>query len=114
VISFAVSRAEDLGGAFEAMVRDRVNGLIVLTSPLFTQRETRVEIADLARKNGLPAITLFTTFPSFGLLLAYGPDQLDAYRRVASDYVPRILKGARTADLPIQRPEKFRLVINTK
>jgi putative ABC transport system substrate-binding protein len=62
----------------------------------------------------LPGITLFTNFPADGLLMAYGPDQVDGYRRAASQYVARILKGVRPADLPVQRPDKFRLVINSK
>jgi putative ABC transport system substrate-binding protein len=114
VLSLPVKRPEDLGAAFKAAVRQHANGLVVLTSPLFTQSRTRVTIAELALRHGLPGITLFTTFPAYGLLMAYGPDQLDAYRRAASQYVARILRGARPADLPVQRPDKFRLVINGK
>jgi putative ABC transport system substrate-binding protein len=114
VRSLAVKQAEDIGGALDAAVREHANGLVVLTSPLFTQSRTRVTIAELTLRHGLPGVTLFTTFPAFGLLMAYGPDQLDAYRRVASQYVARILKGALPSDLPVQRPEKFRLVINGK
>ena len=107
-------RADDLGGAFDAAVRERTNGLVLLTSPLFTQSPVRLAIGELALKHRLPGITLFTSFPAFGLLMAYGPDQADAYRHAASQYVGRILKGARPADLPVQRPDKFRLVISAK
>jgi putative ABC transport system substrate-binding protein len=108
---FGVRRSEDLTGAFGAASRERANGLVVLTSPLLSLNRAR--IAELALKYRLPGITLFTNFPAFGLLMAYGPNQPDAFRS-ASHYVARILKGARPADLPVQRPEKFELVINLK
>ena len=108
---FGVRRAEDLTGAFGAAARERANGLVVLTSPLLSLNRAR--IAELALRHRLPGITLFTNFPAFGLLMAYGPNQPDAFRS-ASHYVARILKGARPADLPVQRPEKFELVINLK
>jgi putative tryptophan/tyrosine transport system substrate-binding protein len=108
---FGVRRSEDLTDAFGAAARERANGLVVLTSPLLSLNRAR--IAELALKHRLPGITLFTNFPAFGLLMAYGPNQPDAFRS-ASHYVARILKGARPADLPVQRPEKFELVINLK
>jgi ABC-type uncharacterized transport system substrate-binding protein len=114
VLSLRVRRADDLGGAFDAAVREHANGLVVLTSPLFTQSQMRITTIELALRHRLPGITLFTTFPAFGLLMAYGPDQPDAYRHAGSHYVGRILQGARPADLPVQRPDKFRLVINGK
>ena len=110
--SFAVRSANDLAGAFAAATRERAEGLIVLTSPLLSLN--RMRIAELALKHRLPGITLFTNFPAFGFLMAYGPIQPDAFRRAASSYVARILRGARPADLPVQRPEKFELIINLK
>lgn len=107
-----VKRMGDLGGAFTAVIRQRAQGLVVLTSPLLSL--SRAQISELALKHRLPGITLFTNFPAFGLLMAYGPDQPDAFRRSASQYVAKILTGVRPADLPVQRPEKFRLIINTK
>jgi putative ABC transport system substrate-binding protein len=83
-----------------------------LTSPLLSLNRAR--ITELALKHRLPGITLFTNFPAFGFLMAYGPNQPDAFRRAASQYVARILNGARPADLPVQRPETFELVINLK
>ena len=112
--SLRVRRHEDLHEAFGAATRERANGLVVLTSPRFTEASTRAAISELALKHRLPGITLFTTFPAFGFLMAYGPDQHDAFRRAASQYVVRILKGARTGDLPVQRPDKFRFVVNAK
>ncbi|HEX7787942.1 MAG TPA: ABC transporter substrate-binding protein [Methylomirabilota bacterium] len=110
--SLGVRRSEDLAEAFGAAARERADCLIVLTSPLLSLQRAR--ISDLALRQRLPAITLFTNFPAFGLLMAYGPNQPDAFRRAASQYVARILKGSRPADLPVQRPEKFDLVVNLK
>jgi putative ABC transport system substrate-binding protein len=107
-----VRRAQDLTRAFGTAARERGIGLVVLTSPLLSLNRAR--IAELALKHRLPGITLFTNFPAFGFLMAYGPNQPDAFRRAASQYVTRILNGARPADLPVQRPEKFELVINLK
>jgi putative ABC transport system substrate-binding protein len=98
ILSLRVRRADDLGGAFDAAVREHADGLVVLTSPLFTQSRMRIAIVELALRHRLPGITLFTTFPAFGLLMAYGPDQPDAYRRAGSHYVARIFQGARPAD----------------
>jgi putative ABC transport system substrate-binding protein len=109
-----VRRAGDLGAAFETAAREHANGLVVLTSPLFSESRARAAIVELSLRHGLPGITLFTTFPAFGLLMAYGPDQPDAYRRAATQYVARILQGARPADLPVQRPDKYRLVLNSR
>ena len=112
--SLRVRGRDDLREAFEAATRERANGLVVLTSPRFTEARTRAAIVEMALKHRLPGITLFTTFPAFGFLMAYGPDQHDAFRRAASQYVVRILKGTRAGDLPVQRPDKFRFVVNAK
>jgi len=109
--AFGVRRSEDLNGAFRAAVRERANGVVVLTSPLLSLNRAR--IAELALMHRLPGTTLFTNFPAFGLLMAYGPNQPDAFHS-ASRYVAKILKGARPGDLPVQRPTKFELVINLK
>lgn len=114
IVSLRVRRRDDLRAAFDTARRQGANGLVVLTSPLFTERQMRAAIAELALQHRLPGITLFTTFPAFGFLLAYGPDQSDAFRRTARLYVAEVLKGARPGDLPVQRPERFRLVINAK
>jgi putative tryptophan/tyrosine transport system substrate-binding protein len=110
--SLGVRRAQDLSGAFGTAARERATGLVVLTSPLLSLNRAR--ISELALKHRLPGITLFTNFPTFGFLMAYGPNQPDAFRRAASQYVARILSGTRSAELPVQRPEKFELVINLK
>jgi putative ABC transport system substrate-binding protein len=70
-------------------------------------------LADLALQHRLPAISLFPQFADVGGLMGYGPNLPDLFRRAAS-YVDRILKGARPADLPIQRPTVFKLSVNFK
>jgi putative ABC transport system substrate-binding protein len=88
--------------------------LLVLTSPRFSEHRMRAAITALAIKHRLPGITLFTSYPAFGFLMAYGPDQPNAFKQAASQYVARILKGARPADLPVQRPDTYRLVISAR
>ena len=73
----------------------------------------RVQIATLAAENNLPAISVNRFFVTAGGLISYGPDFLDQYRRAAS-YIDRILKAAKPADLPVQVPTKYELVINLK
>jgi ABC-type uncharacterized transport system substrate-binding protein len=73
----------------------------------------RARLVQLAAKRRLSAMYGFREFPDAGGLLSYGPDLLDQYRRTAT-YVDKILKGAKPADLPIQQPTKFELVINLK
>ena len=94
------------------MARQRAGALVALTSPLVFGAAPR--IANAALKHRLPSICPFSPrFAEAGGLLAYGPDLPDLFRRSA-EYVDRILKGAKPADLPIQRPETFLLVVNLK
>ena len=105
------SQAEVPGAIAEA-ARQRAGALLVLTSPLlFTNLPP---IAEAAVKHRLPAINLFVPFfAEAGGLLAYGPDFRDLFRSAAG-YVVRILKGAKPADLPVQRPIRFEFIINLK
>jgi putative ABC transport system substrate-binding protein len=73
----------------------------------------RAEITSLAARYHLPAVYPYRFFAELGGLLSYGPDQADNFRRAAT-YVDRILKGEKPADLPVQAPTKFELVINLK
>jgi putative ABC transport system substrate-binding protein len=102
---------DDFEGAFATMVGKRVGAVIVFGGPLTYMR--RQQIADLALKHRLPAITLLNEFTQAGLLMSYGPNLPDLYRRAAS-YVAKILRGANPADLPVEQPTKFELVINLK
>jgi putative tryptophan/tyrosine transport system substrate-binding protein len=111
VHSLPIDRTGDFNDAFARAARERVHGMVVLSSPLILQM--RSQIAELALKSGLPTISLFSVFPRFGGLMAYGPNLPDTFRHVAS-YIDRLLKGAKAGDLPIERPTKFDLVINLK
>jgi putative tryptophan/tyrosine transport system substrate-binding protein len=73
----------------------------------------RDEIIASAARHRLPAVYPFRIYVNAGGLVSYGPDQIDPYRRAAG-YVDRILKGAKPADLPVQAPTKYELVINLK
>jgi putative ABC transport system substrate-binding protein len=106
-----VSGPKDIQSAFRAASKGRANGLLVLSSPiLFAQR---TEVVELAARNRFPAIYFALEFAENGGLMSYGPSISDLFHRVAT-YVDKILKGARPADLPIEQPTKFELVINLK
>ena len=73
----------------------------------------RTSIISAAARNNVPAVYYQSAFARYGGLLSYGPDQADLYRRAAS-YVDRILRGAKPAELPVQLPTKFEMVLNLK
>jgi putative ABC transport system substrate-binding protein len=109
--SVEVGRADDFDRAFSALTTGRAEALIVVGSALaFTNRG---QIVSLAQKNRLPAMYGQRAYVDAGGLIAYGPDLADAWRRAAG-YVDKILKGAKPADLPVEQPTKFELVINMK
>jgi putative tryptophan/tyrosine transport system substrate-binding protein len=109
--SLPIRGPEAFKDAFDHAAREQVDGVVILSSPLILER--RSQIVDWAIKARLPTISLMTLFPSAGGLMAYGPSLPDMYKRAAI-YVDRILKGAKAADLPIERPTRFMLVINLK
>ena len=111
VQTFPVREPNDFGDAFEAAVKSRARGLITLEDPFTIAHRTR--IIDLALKHRLPAVYGVRPFVDAGGLMSYGPDRVDQNRRAAI-YVDKILKGAKPADLPVERPTKFELVINMK
>ncbi len=104
--------ANDLDGAFAAMVRDRSGALLVLPDPVLSGL-LGGRIAMLATKNRLPALFAFKAQAEAGGLLSYGPSLLVNFRRAAT-YVDKILKGARAGDLPVEQPTQFELVVNLK
>jgi putative ABC transport system substrate-binding protein len=103
--------AAGMAGAIEAFAREANSGLIVLPDP--TTSNLRGSIVALAARHRLPAIYPFRYFAVDGGMMSYGIDTADPFRRAAS-YVDLILKGAKAADLPIQAPTKFELVVNLK
>jgi putative tryptophan/tyrosine transport system substrate-binding protein len=108
----AATAPDDIDGAFASAVSNvRPQALVVLPAPLMSIHAG--QIAALALEHRLPSIALNSEFPRAGILLSYGADTYDLYRRTAI-YVDKILKGAKPADLPVQQPTKFELVINLK
>jgi putative ABC transport system substrate-binding protein len=106
-----VSSPNEIEGAIDAAARERAEGLLVFGDPMFHTPPRR--LPDLAARARLPAIYLVREVTQAGGLMSYGPDFADMFRRAAS-YIDRILKGERPADLPIEQPAKFELVINLK
>lgn len=111
VNSVGVRQAADIDAAIKEFTPEPNGSLIIMPSgPTAVHRQL---IVDLASRYRLPAIYPFRYFVKIGGLISYGIDTLDPYRRAAG-YVDRILKGATPADLPVQQPVKFELVINLK
>jgi len=98
-------------GAFAAAAQGQAEALLILASPVFARQFEH--IADLAAKSRLPTMVGFWWGPRAGALMAYDVNNVDMWRRVA-DYVDKILKGAKPADLPVEQPTKFELIINLK
>jgi putative ABC transport system substrate-binding protein len=109
--SMEVSSADKYEDAFKEATKAHSAGLAVTESPLTVSN--RKQIADLATKHRLPAIYSREDFVADGGLMSYGADRIEPFRRVAS-IVDKILKGAKPADLPVEQPIKFELVINLK
>jgi len=105
------STESDLEAAFAIMVQHRVGALIVLPDPFFISR--RDKIVELAARHTMPAIYSFRVFPDVGGLMSYGSTVLDLNQQ-GGNYVGKILKGAKPADLPIHQSTKIELVINLK
>jgi len=101
----------EFDGAFAAMAKERVGALLVLSDAIFGSHRTR--LADLAARSRLPAAFGVRDDVEAGGLMSYGPSILDSYRQAAT-YVDRILRGAKPAELPVEQPAKFELVINMK
>jgi putative ABC transport system substrate-binding protein len=101
----------DLEGAFQAAATGRASALITVRNPLLLLYPKR--IADLAIKNRLPSMYEGSDFVEAGGLVSYASNDAENFRRAAT-YVDKILKGAKAADLPVEQPTKFELVINVK
>jgi putative ABC transport system substrate-binding protein len=102
---------KDIDAAFRAASKGRADAVLVLGTPILTLQ--RRQVVDLTAKHRLPAIYSRPEFVEAGGLMAYGVSFTDLFRRAAT-YVDRILKGAKPADLPVEQPTKFELVISLK
>ena len=111
VTSAPVRNIAEIESAIGVFARESDGGIILLPNPLFQIHQPR--IIELAVTHRLPSLHQSRTFPDAGGLMSYGTDFPDLYRRAAS-YVDRILKGANVAELPVQYPTKYELVINLK
>jgi putative ABC transport system substrate-binding protein len=110
--SVEVSRAEDLDRAFSAVTKQRAQAL-VLPGANPVGFINRGKIATFAQRNRLPSMYPTREYVEAGGLMSYGPSLPDLFRRAAT-YVDKILKGAKPADLPVEQPTKFELVLNLK
>ena len=106
-----IRAADTFERVFAALSKERPDGLYNTGSPLMGANRKR--IADFAIKSRLPSVSSRAYEVDAGGLMSYGADLADSYRRVAI-YVDKILKGAKPADLPVEQPTKFELVINLK
>ena len=109
--SWEVRDAAGFDTVFAALSKERPDGLYVTTGGLLTANQKR--IVGFAFKSRLPSVYGRREFVDAGGLMSYGADLADSYRR-ATTYVDKILKGAKPADLPVEQPKKFDLVINLK
>jgi putative ABC transport system substrate-binding protein len=111
LIPVGARSADEIERGLSTFAREPNGGVIVTASPLAAVQ--RNLIITLAARHRLPAVYPFPYFATSGGLISYGPDQVDQFRRAAS-YVDRILNGEKPADLPVQHPTKYELVINLK
>ena len=101
----------DLAGAFQTMLKKRLNGLITVGSRRINPG--RKQILEFVAKNRLPSMFEVSSWVDSGGLVSYSADDLAAFRRAAV-FVDKILKGTKPADLPVEQPQKFEFVINLK
>jgi putative ABC transport system substrate-binding protein len=109
--SFEVRTTGDLDQAFSTVTRDRPDALVVFDDPVTFVNRRR--IIDFAARTRLPANYASKWYVDDGGLMAYSPNLADLFRRSAA-YIDKILKGAKPADLPVEQPTKFELIINLK
>jgi putative tryptophan/tyrosine transport system substrate-binding protein len=108
IIPLEIRRAEDIAPAFEEL-KNRADALYVCTDALVATNQVRINTAANAAR--LPTMHSVRVYVEMGGLMSYGPSYPDLFRR-AADYVDKILRGAKPADLPVEQPTKFDLVIN--
>jgi ABC-type uncharacterized transport system substrate-binding protein len=109
--SQAVREPKDFDRAFVEIAQDHADGLLIIVDAVLVQYPK--PIVEFTIRNRLPAVSFNRDFVELGTLMSYGPDRVELYRK-ASDYLDRILKGAKPADMPMELPTKFEFVINLK
>jgi len=109
--SLPVRGLNDFDGAFSRIKKDALQALITTPSPIINTQQSR--LLDFAAKNRLPAIYPNKEFVEAGGLMSYAPSYTDLFRR-AADFVDKILKGTKPADLPVEQPKKFEFLVNLK
>jgi putative ABC transport system substrate-binding protein len=109
--SIPVWDAGELDGGFQAAVQTGIQAVVTMDDPLINS--LRARIVELAMRHKLPVMGEFRPMTAAGGLMNYGPNQTEMWRRSAT-YIDKILKGIKPADLPIEQPTKFDLVINLK
>jgi putative tryptophan/tyrosine transport system substrate-binding protein len=111
-----ILKVDELGkldDAFKAAEAEQAQGLLVLSSPLFSSISGIKPVAAHAMSHQLPGVALFPEFAQSGGLMGYGPSVNDLYHQ-ASGLIAKILRGEKPADLPVERPSRFRLIVNAK
>ena len=111
VLRAEAQTSQEIENAFALMVRERAGAVIVASDALFNQQVQ--QIAGLAAKHRLPSTSAFLIYAEAGILMTYGANTGDLYRRAAT-FVDKIFKGAKPADLPVEQPTTFELIINRK
>jgi len=111
LVPLPVRTSADFDGAFQTAMEQRAEGVVVISSRILLAQRRR--IAEFIANNRIPAVGSWGDWANDGLLLTYGPNIPEVMGRAAA-YVDKIFKGARPSDLPIERPSKFELIINTK
>src|SRR6266508_3661718 len=111
-VQFVKVRADsDFDQAFDSIVRERPDAFIVFADRVFLHNRGR--IVDFAARNRLPAVYPYRELVEAGGLMSFGPNYAEMHRRAAT-YVDKILKGAKPAELPVEQPTKFELIVNPK
>ena len=110
IVPVEIKAAQEIEKAFESMRKQRVEGLVIAPDPSWSSGQER-RISDLAIRHRMPAIGSISEFAENGLLSAYGTNFAQLWRKSAV-YVDKILKGAKAADLPVEFPTKFDLIVN--
>jgi putative ABC transport system substrate-binding protein len=109
--SLPILNVNEVDAALRAAAQENEKAIVTMDDPLVQSQ--RVRIVEFAIGQGIPVMGEFRPVTEAGGLMSYGPNQVDMWRR-AADYVDKIFKGAKPADLPVEQPTKFELVINRK